>query len=194
MKRKILSLCICTALFITGCSTLPQTSTIKTDSPSAKTEATEAPAPTDTPAPEDTTLALGEKGSFGDWEITVKKASVKKKIDGDNYRQYKPGDGKSFIVVSLSVSNNGKKEETFLPRMGLEDTLVTATLLYEDEYEYSPTQLLSYDKDLTTRKIQPLSKESGVVAFEVPKKVADAKKQVKLKIGTKSDYIVYSLG
>ena len=81
----------------------------------------------------------------------------------------------------------------FLPRIGFVDKSVTATLLYQDKYEYSPTELLSYDKDMTTKKIQPLASESGIVAFEVPKKVAKQMKKMKLKIGLKKDYLLYDL-
>lgn len=191
MKKNTLLLFTCTMLLLTGCSSGIADTANKTSDPVQKP--TSVPAPTATQAPEEKILNLGKKGTFGDWKICVKKAEVKKKIKDGNYRQYEPGKSKSFIIVSLSVRNNAKKTAEFLPRFGYADKLVSATLLYQDEYEYSPTELLSYDKDLVTEKIQPLTTENGIIAFEVPKKVSKSKKKLKLRIGTKNDSITYSL-
>lgn len=195
MKKKVLLLFTCTALLMTGCagSKIADTVDKLSDSISSEQKPTAAPTPVSTPGPKETKVALGKKGTAGDWKIGVKSVSVKTKINNGKYRQYKPGKGKSFVVVSLSAKNNGKKMTEFLPRVGLVDKAVTATLIYQDKYEYSPTELLSYDKDLTTKKIQPLATESGIIAFEVPKKVAKQKKKMKLKIGLKKDYLIYDL-
>ena len=195
MKKKALLLFTCTALLMTGCagSNIADTVNNISDSISKEQTPTAAPTPVATPGPKETKVALGKKGTVGDWKIGVKKASVKTKITNGKYRQYTPGKGKSFVVISLSAQNNGEKAATFLPRIGYADKSVTATLLYQDKYEYSLTELLSYDKDLTAKKIQPLSTESGIVAFEVPKKVAKQKKKLKLRIGLKKDYLVYDL-
>lgn len=195
MKRRVLLLTVCTTLLVlTGCSTnqLSETVTTITDTGSSPT-VSEAPAATATPAPEAETLSLGKKTTLGDWKICAKKATVKQKIKNGKYQYYKPGKGKSFVVISLSARNNGKKTAAFLPRIGYKNEAVFSTLCYKDEYEYSPTELLSYDKDLTTEKIQPLSTESGVLAFEVPKKVAKSKKNLVLKFTLDDQTVSYSI-
>ncbi len=146
-----------------------------------------------TAAPEETTVALGDKMTLADWTITAKKASVEKKIKNGKYQYFQPKKGNSFIVVSLSVRNEGKQAEDFLPRVGYEDKMTSVTLFYKDGYEYKPTELIAYDKDLTTRKVQPLSTEKGVVAFEVPKEAAKAKKDLKLTFKSKGQTASYSL-
>lgn len=196
MRKKAILLLTCAVFLMTGCSANQLSNAVNNaaDTLSKGNDAampTNTPAPTSTPGPKETALALGKKATIGDWKVCVKKASVKQKITNGKYRYYNPGKGKSFVVFSLSARNNGKKTEEFLPRVGYENKMVKATLYYKDEYEYSPSELLSYDKDLVTKKIQPLSTESGVIAFEVPKKVAKAKKQLKLKIGTKAETLVY---
>ena len=195
MKKKALLLFTCAALLMTGCSGSKLADAVNEISDSVSKEQTTTPAPTpvSTPEPKETKVALGKKGTVGDWKIKVKKASVKTKITNGKYRQYNPGKGKSFVVISLSAENKGEKMTEFLPRVGYANKMVTATLLYQDKYEYSPTELLSYDKDMTTKKIQPLSTESGIIAFEVPKKVAKQMKKIKLKIGMKTDYLIYDL-
>lgn len=193
MKKTALATFACAALLITGCSANQVKDAVNTVTNST-TEATATPAPTNTPAPKETTVALGKKAKIGDWNVCVKKVSVTQKIQNGKYRYFKPSKGNSYVLFSLSARNNGKKNETFLPSVGLANKMNSAILYYKDEYEYKPTQLLSYDKDLLTKKIQPLTTKSGVIAFEVPKKVAKAKKQLKLKIGTKSENVTYPLG
>lgn len=191
MKKRLFLFTICTALLFSGCAAGKLAETVKgvTDS------ATETPEPTPvaTPAPKVKKLALGKKGTVGDWKVCVKKAAVKKKIQNGSYRYFKPGKGNQFVQLTMSVKNNGKKEAEFLPSVGYENKTVTATLCYKKDYEYKPTRLFSYDKDLTTKKIEPLASKSGIIVFEVPKKVAKAKKKLTVRIGTTMDYLEYQL-
>ncbi len=203
MKKTALLLTTCCALVLAGCSATepstgtPQTTTQSTDSQasqddSASAAATAAPEES-TAAPEETTVALGDKMTLADWTITAKKASVQKKIKNGKYQYFQPKKGNTFIVVSLSVRNEGKQAEDFLPRIGYEDKMTSVTLFYKDGYEYKPTELIAYDKDLTTRKVQPLSTEKGVVAFEVPKEVGKAKKDLKLMFKSQGQTASYTM-
>lgn len=193
MKKKLIVLFACATMLTTACSANDFKDSLQdvTDSISNSNSATAAP--TATPAPKAKTLALGKKATVGDWKFTVKKCSVKKKIKNGTYRYFEASKGEKFMIFKISVRNNGKKENTFLPRVGYENTTVMATLYYKDKYEYQPTQLLSYDKDIVTKKIQPLSTKNGVIAFKVPNKVAKGKKQVKLRLGTTKEYVEYKL-
>ena len=199
MKKKSIILLMCTMLFITGCSSSKISDTVNktmdkiSEQVSSEPVQTASPEPTSTPGPKETKVKLGKKGKVGDWKVSASKVSVKKKITNGEYRYFEAKDGNTFVIVSLSVRNNGKKAETFLPRVGYENTMIQATLYYKDEYEYNPTELISYDKDLCGTSIQPLNTEKGIIAFEVPKKVSKSKKKLKLKIGTKNEYLVFNL-
>lgn len=205
MKKMILLFTTCTALAFTGCGLDSLTDSANTsttsssslsnsssDSTTSQTQPTTAPAES-TPEPEETTLALGKKATVGDWKINAKSVSVKKQIPNGKYQYFKPSKGNSFVVVSMSARNEGKKEEEFLPRVGYKDTMSTATLYYENEYEYSPTELLSYDKDMATIKIQPLATKKGILVFDVPKKAAKNLKNLKLKFSAQEQSAVYDL-
>ena len=203
MKKTALLLTTCCALVLAGCSATepstgtPQTTTQSSDSQtshddSASAAATAAPEES-TAAPEETLIALGDKMPLADWTITVKKASVEKKIQNGKYQYFKPGKGNTFIVVNLSVRNEGKQVADFLPRVGYEDKMTSATLFYKDGYEYKPSSLLAYDKDMTAKKIRPLTTEKGVIAFEVPKEVAKAKKELKLTFKSQGQSASYTL-
>lgn len=197
MKKKTLLFAICacaTFVLATGCSSsnnqLTEALSPAVESTSASTE---TPAPTETPVPEPSVLSIGEKSSVGDWNIKVKKVSVKQKIQNGTYQYFKPGKGNSFLVVSLSVENKGKTDTQFLPRFGRKNTTTVVRLYYQNEYEYSATELMGYDKDLTTEYIQPLTKENGIIVFEVPKKTVKSKKDLTLNFSVGDESITYSL-
>lgn len=209
MRKKFLVLAACAALAVTGCGA-PSTTNQTTSSTTGQTSSSESTPNTDaaedtsgtasdagdtaaTEAPAETTIKLGEKSTVGDWKITAKKVQVTKKIKNGSYRYFEPSKGNSFVVVSLSVKNNGKEQAEFLPSVVYQDKSIYTSLLYQGDTEYKPTQLLSYDKDLTTKKIAPLAKSSGIIAFEVPKKVAKAKKELTLKFALGEESVVYDL-
>lgn len=197
MKKKLLAITLCTALSVgtlTGCGG----SAVKKLADTAKeiseqSDATATPnGPTATPAPKETTLAMKKAGQVGDWKFTVKKLSTKKTIKTSKYMEAKASDGNLLVLATMSVTNNGKKEATFLPRVGREDTMMTAKLIYKDNYEYQPSSITGYDKDLAAKSVNPLSKKSGIIAFDVPKKVAKDLKSCRIRIGTKSEAIIFT--
>lgn len=196
MRKKAYLLILFTALVLTaGCSSEQLTQTLSnTDKPTpASADSAATPVPTEPPATEAPVLSLGKKSTVGDWEVNVKSVSVKKKIQNGKYTYFKPGKGNTFLIVSMSSKNNGKKAAQFLPRFGTKDKTTVATLYYQTEYEYNPTELMGYDKDLATKSIQPLTKENGIVVFEIPKKTAKSKKELTLNFSVGEESVTYSL-
>lgn len=197
MKKRLVLFTTCAALLLSGCSASKVARTVKDAAKTASNlsesmQSSPSPTPESTPAPKESKRKLGKKGTVGDWKICVKKVASTKKIKNGEYRYYSPKKGNSYVYFTFSVRNTGKTAQQFLPRVGYENTMLSAFLYYKGEYEYKPTELLSYDKDLIGDTIQPLTTENGIIAFEVPKKVAKNKKQLTLKIGTKTEYLIYS--
>ena len=196
MRKKILVLGMCCAMLLSGCSLSSEDISNAVDAgiqaAKEQAETQESEAPQETEAPEAEELSLGQKTVIGDWKATVKKVTVTSKIKNGEYRVFKPDKGKKFVYVTMTVKNTGKEEATFLPRVGYADSLISAKLYYDD-YEYKATTLLSYDKDLLTKSIQPLESKTGIVTFEVPKKAAKNKNKLTLHLGTENDYVVYKL-
>lgn len=199
MKKRTIALLTAltctTAMVLSGCSlssALRAADVINVEQ-STENTATETPTATPEPTPTVTQLKLGEKAQVGDWTFKVKKVSTKKMFKISDYSGYKPTDGNIFVCLSVSVENKGSEEEKFLPMMGLENKMVTATLIYQDQYEYKPTDLSSYDKCLTNEEIKPLNKKSGLVVFDVPKEVSKNLDQATVKIGTVNENVVYPL-
>lgn len=205
MKKQALLLLTCTVLAMTGCgstgSTTDNSSTSNSSVSSAAPAATAATADEtadntaadSTAAPEAAELKLGKKTTLGDWEICAKKVSSPKKIKNGSYRYFQPSKGNAFIIVDMSIRNNGEKEAEFLPRVGLKNETVLAKLVNADGEEYSPTQLFSYDKDVTTKKIAASKSKNGILAFDIPKKAAKNKKDLKLTFTLDETTVSYPL-
>lgn len=196
MKKSLLVFGTCFCLLLTSCSPVNKLSKTVEEAANTLQEAvstTPAPTVAPTPAPVETKLKLKKKGKVENWTICVKKAEIKSKIKNGTYRLFKPEKGDRFVVLTATVRNTGKKKDTFLPRVGYANEMLTATLYYKGEYEYQPLELLSYDKDLVQSEIKPLSGSTGIIVFEVPKKVAKAKGKLTVKIGTEQESLIYSL-
>lgn len=192
MKKGIVTLVICVIVLIAGCSAMEKVNNISNSTSSTPTPAAKE-TPTPTPGPVETKLSLKEKGTIGDWDVTVKKVAVKKKIANGKYRYFQAKKGMTYVVFDITVKNNGKKAEAFVPFVGLENQIVQSKVLDEKQNEYKPMQLLAYDKDIVSKTIQPASKKSGVLAFEIPKKAGKKKKKLVLSFEKKDEKLVYSM-
>ncbi len=201
MKKRLCVLGMCAALVLSGCSlSSNDAGTTQDDSASTVGEATPAPeetedatmtSPLDSPEQEDEILTLGKKATVGDWKFKPTKVKTMKKIKNGLF-VFKPSKGQQFVVITMSATNKGKKQASFLPRIGYSNTMMSAKLYYED-YEYKPTSLMSYDKDLLDKSIKPLNTQKGIITFEVPKKIAKKRKKMTLQIGTESENVTYQL-
>ena len=114
-------------------------------------------------------IQIGETGTLGDWSVTVTAAQTVDSIP-DGYGAFTPDGGNKYFVVSLSIANNGKEADTFLPSFGMGDD-VQAKILYDDGYEFSATQLFGYSKGLHDQSLNPLSTKEGDIAFEIPESI-----------------------
>ena len=116
---------------------------------------------------------IGEVAQLKDWEITVTDIQIVDSISVD-YGSFNPNEeGNKFVQIFATVENKGKQAGKFLPSFGYGDD-VSAKLLYGDGYEFIATQLLGYSNDLHDSSVNPLSSQSGEIAFEIPETVASA--------------------
>lgn len=155
----------------------------KTDSESVETESAEA---------EEVIYNLGEAAQLKDWEITVTNTQIVDSISAD-YGSFTPNEeGNKFVQVFVTVENKGKQAGKFLPSFGYGDD-VSAKLLYGDGYEFTATQLLGYSNDLHDSTVNPLSSQSGEIAFEIPETVASATDELIISFSSGNDVVSYKL-
>lgn len=188
--KKILALLLVTvlALSFVGCETAgtesssssseTSSSSAVSETESSETESSETPSSEaeesseSSESEESSAIALGEKGTLGDWEVTVSKVEFLDTIKDGDFLNFTPEEGNKFAVVSVTIANQGKSSDTFLPSVGFGDDISTK-LLYADGYEFSSTYLLGYDLDLHDSTLNPLSSKDGIIAFKVPQQVVD---------------------
>lgn len=136
-------------------------------------------------------LAIGESAELGTWSISVTGFEFSTKID-NGYSYFEPDAGNQYGIVSVSVTNNGTQADSFLPSFGLGDD-VSGKLLYNEEYEYSSTQLLGYDADLHDEFLNPLSSASGVIVFELPEVVVNGAESLTINFNAGVDSTSFAL-
>lgn len=192
-KQRLFTLLLSGVLAISGCAAEKAADVIQEASKQITATPTPVPTATPEPTPKVTQLKLGDKATVGDWSFTVKKVSQQKQIKASKYSVFEAKKGSKLVSVSMSVKNNGAEKAAFLPRVGYEDKMIMATIHYQDKYEYKPSELTGYDKDIAGEYINPLDKKSGILVFEVPKEVAAHLGKCTLQIGTTNENVVYPL-
>lgn len=119
---------------------------------------------------EETVYNIGETATLNDWEIAVTDMKIVESIAAD-YGSFTPNDeGNKYVQVFVTAKNNGKEAKDFLPVIGMGDD-VNAKVVFGDGYEFVATNLLGYGNDMHGSKVNPLSSQSGEIAFEVPEAV-----------------------
>lgn len=186
MKKNNLLLCLLAVTTISvacgsgGPKTSETTAALETEISTTATETTEEVTEETTTEEETTepeteapleTVPIGEVAMLNNWNITVDEVQIMQSVP-DNYGKFDAGEGNQYLLVSVSVSNEGKEAGIFLKSFGLSDD-VSTLVIYGDGYEFSPTMLLGYSKSMVDSSINPLSSKSGDIAFEIPDSVAD---------------------
>ena len=172
----------------------PESEESQEDADNAKPEGEDA-APEEEPKPEEspeTIYNIGDSALLKDWNINVTDAQTVDSISS-GYIVFSPKEeGNKFLQVYVTVENKGKQADNFLPSFGLRDE-VSAKVLYSDGYEFSATNLLGYDNELHDSSINPLSSQTGEIAFEIPSTVADSADELLIEFSSGNDKIKFKI-
>lgn len=206
MKKKLVVLLLTSMVILPGCGT-PNTPTDSANGPDSvenqkniaaaedtqfsdnQTEETQTENTDNAAAELETTLQINEEGVLNDWSITVTNAEITDTIKENDYYGFTPEDGNKYLFIEVSITNNGKDASTFLPSISYGDT-VSAKVLYQQEYEYSPSMLLGYSNDLHNTSVNPLSTKTGAITFELPDSIASTDEELILQFsGGKSELL-----
>lgn len=137
--------------------------------------------------PTETIYNIGDTVSLKNWSIVTTDAKTVDKIYLD-YGSFSPDSGNMYAQVFVTITNNGKEADQFLPSFSTGDK-VSAKLLYGDGYEFSATNLLGYDAEMHDSTINPLSSLSGEIAFEIPESVASSAEELLLQFKAGNDVV-----
>ncbi len=198
MKKKfIVLLGIMASLLLAACSSTAANvdgeaqSTSVEENANASSEA-EQSEPEETGEEGEAVYAISESAILKDWEISVTDMQIVDTIAAD-YGTFSPNEsGNKYVQVFVTVYNNGKQADNFLPTYGFGDD-VHAKVLYGDGYEFSATNLLGYSNELHDSTINPLSSKTGEIAFEVPETVAGSTDELILEFISGSDAVKFKI-
>lgn len=155
-----------------------------------------SPEPSEDPAPAESLntglLSIGDNATLGNWEISVTDFYYTDKIETSRYTYFYPDEGNKYAVVNVKVTNNGTEMDTFLPPINVGND-VWANLYFADKYEYSPSFLPGFDKDLSVQTINPLITKDGVIAFIVPDIVVNSTDPLSITFSIGRDEVSFSL-
>ncbi len=141
---------------------------------------------------EETIYNMGETAQLGEWDVSVTDMQLIESIS-ENYIEYRPqNEGGKYIQVFVTVTNNGKQSNTFLPSFVYGDA-VYARILYADGYEFNSTQLLGYSKDLHDSNLNPLTQGTGEILFEVPDTVASSADELLIRFSAGEEAISFKI-
>lgn len=136
----------------------------------------------------------GEMASIGDWNITVNNIEIAEKwyYTDSEYSPYMQSDsGNVYYAVNMTVKNNGKELQTFLPYVAV-GKQISSVLVYDNEYEYSCTMTMGAQNCLDNTTLNPLTEVTGTVLFSVPKNL-DLDKDFVLEIKEGQQKILFSI-
>lgn len=125
----------------------------------------------------DEILKIGKESQLGDWKIKLEKIKITKEIKQNDYFNFQADEGNQYLCVYLTIKNTAKDSATFLPSFSIKEA-PHSKIMYQNEYEFTATQLLGLEKDLHDSSLNPLSSKKGLIAFEIPDEVISSEEEL----------------
>lgn len=177
------------ALF-SGCSQESNSATsvkksVATQPSSVQQEQTETSQ--ETTASAETNYNIGDTAILNDWEVTLESAPFEKSVSTE-YLSSSASDGNQFLVLNVSVKNNGTESRYFTAMLGG----VNIKAYYNQKYEYKIT-LTMIDGDMALEQIQPLATAKGFIVIEMPETVIDATESIVVKMKEDNSSISWNI-
>ena len=190
IKKKLLVVTVLSVMAIggTACSSNTSTEPVVKNDTATGTTTTETPETTTEAA---ASLALGEAGTIGNWQVAVTGSETAKRVDED-MMYFEASEGNQYIMIDVTVENTGKQAASFLSMVTI-DGSPDAKLIYGDGYEYKPTGLIGSEKELQDVSVSPLEKKNGRITFEVPDTVVESDEPITLTITNGTDTLNYTI-
>lgn len=163
----------------------------KSEDPEQAGDAGEQETPEE-PEEEEKIYNIGETATLKDWDISVTDVQIVESIAAD-YGSFSPDEeGNRYVQVFATITNNGKQAGSFLPMIGMGDD-VSVKVLFGDGYEFASVNLLGYSNDLHDSKVNPLSSQTGEIAFDVPETVASSEEELLIQFNSGNDSVKFKL-
>lgn len=132
-------------------------------------------------------IGCNEEVEIGNWVATMTGYSFEDEWS-DGFLTYSADDGNKYLLVDLTVTNNGTKADTFVTKYYAYDGDIEAKIYYQDKYEYNINNFMgSVGDDLSSLSIKPLETKEGSLIFKVPDTVASEDGSVTMELTLNKD-------
>lgn len=111
-------------------------------------------------------------GNVDTWEVTVNDFDYKESVSVGLLSEYKAEENSKYCIVNITVKNCGKESDIFLPLIAFEGDTIAKVMW--NGYEYTRSELLWSNDNLSSESLNPLVSTSGDLAFELPDEVIDS--------------------
>jgi hypothetical protein len=128
---------------------------------------------------------------LGDWEVTVNSVEFISKIPM-SYLAFDAGDGNVYAVINATVTNKGKESAQFQESFAFGEW-VDIKLLYDNDYEYSPVNLLGYDNSFDNISIPALSTKTANIVIKTPELIQNDKNNAEIIFSYSRSRIIYKI-
>ncbi|WMI82030.1 DUF4352 domain-containing protein [Anaerotignum sp. MB30-C6] len=136
---------------------------------------------------QDAIYKVGETAVLDNWEITLNTTSFEQSVE-DSFFSSSADEGNKFLVLNLSVKNNGTTAEHFTYLIDG----VNVKAYYNEKYEYNSV-LTSIDGDLSSSSVEPLASSEGFVVIEMPDSVVEAPESIVVEMKQNMEKISWGI-
>lgn len=136
---------------------------------------------------QDAIYKVGETAVLDNWEITLNTTSFEQSVE-DTFFSSSADEGNKFLVLNLSVKNNGTTAEHFTYLIDG----VNVKAYYNEKYEYNSV-LTSIDGDLSSSSVEPLASSEGFVVIEMPDSVVEAPESIVVEMKQNMERISWGI-
>lgn len=195
MKKKIIVLLLMLTFILSSCGILPRRPSNRTNESSgntAPTSSTDNEATSNANEPEALLLSVGDDGMLKDWSICISEIETTKSIPYSKHFAFTADEGNQYFIIYLTITNNGKQASSFLPQFQLYND-ISVKLLYLNEYEYSPSNLVGHDDDIHDTVLNPLASRSGLIAFQLPDSVISSDDELILEFSAGKHELLFKV-
>ncbi|MGL4346003.1 MAG: immunoglobulin-like domain-containing protein [Cellulosilyticaceae bacterium] len=129
---------------------------------------------------------FGEMKEINKYEVTVNSMKFSR-IDSEPqegyYSYYTADEGETYLICNISLKNLDDIKRTPFDTFGNESSRLSGSVTYDGQYTYSDVaHLLENNWFDTFNSINPLSKQTRNLTFEVPAEVKESNKPIILKL------------
>lgn len=166
---------------------------IITQTPTPQETTTPEPTPIPEPEPEHPSeFTIGDTAVIGNWEVTLNSFEFVDRISTSDFFGYTAAEGNQYLYAVVTVTNLDSAPRTFLPMLA-SGRDIAANVIYDDNFTFTRSRLMTYREDLEGRTTNPLAPTTGSVIFTVADRAVESDGSLTLRFFNNREEIFFVL-